>query len=175
MECLEGLMLLKDKYGFDIVDIYQNKVLLVELEEELNRIINELIDRDCLILENSQREEIIKGRPIPKLIEKTNEYRMYEWTDTKEQFIVKLDDFIKRPIRYDMYLVFKSDTDIKTQIFNFRKNFPIFLSSLTLKDFLKNAREEKEIIFVRDLDADSALRILEKGRELKLQMKMKKS
>lgn len=175
MEQLDNLMLLKHEYGFGIVDIYQNKVLLVELEEERNRIISELIDRNCLILENSQREEIINGRPIPRLVEKSNKYHLYEWDDTKEQFIVRLDDFIKRPIRYDLYLLFKADTDIKTQIFNFKKSFPTFSSSLNLKDILENAREGKEILFARDLDLDSALNIFQKGRELELQMKMRKS
>ncbi len=166
-------MLLKFEYGFGIVDIYQKKVLLVELDEERDRIIREMMNRDCLILENSQREEILNGRPIPKLIEKANSYRIYEWTDTKEQFTVRLDDFLKRPIRYKMYLVIKTDLDIKDQIFKFRKNFPLY--SLDVKDILKNAHERKEILFAKNLSKDSALSIFLKGCELDLQMKIKKA
>lgn len=173
MEKLENFMLVKFEDRFGIVEIFRNKVLIVELEEKYNQIVKEMINMDCLILEYSQREEILRGRPIPKTIEKTSTYRLYEWTDTKEQFIVRLDDFCKKPIMYDIYLIIKTDLDIKTQVFKLRKYFPMF--KLDLKDMLKNARESKEVLFAKYLSKDSALGVFLKGRELDLKMRMEKS
>lgn len=173
MDHLDGMILLKNEYGFGIIHLYEDNVLIVESEEAKKETVNELINRGYLILYSSQRNEIKAGRQIPKLIDKTNEYYLYQWIDTNEYFTVRIDDFIEKPKKYNMYFILNTEVDVKYQILTFRREFPIFLSDKNTSEFLRELKINKEILFSEDVDFIDAKDIIKIGMEYNLIIQMR--
>lgn len=171
-DLIDELILLKYEKKLTISNIYGKRIPLLESDEEHYRIIQELINKGCLILESKQINQVINGREIPILIEKNDKYHIYEWSDTKEKFTITLDDIVMKTILYDMYLILNEDIDIKMQITKFVKNFNEFTSEFKLSDILQNLKNEKKFLFSRYVEEDRALKILDKANIFNLRMRM---
>ncbi len=91
-------------------------------------------------------KEIIDGRPLPILINRTGNLLTYKWPDNDEIFTFLADESVHRLIRYKLAVIWSADLPASKQINKLKELWPR-LSNMKISEFLVKMKESSEWIF----------------------------